>query len=155
MGTVSVDRAIAAPAERVFALLTDLSRMGEWSPENVGGRWIKGATGPALGARFRGRNRNGWRSWSTTCVVTGFEAPTRFAFEVQAGPASVSSWEYQITPTPAGCTVTETWTDRRNPIFAKFAGLVTGVADRPSFTMTSMETTLERLAATAVATTSS
>ena len=52
-------RDIAAPAEKVWILVTDLPRMGEWSPENAGGKWVKGATGPALGAVFKGTNRNG------------------------------------------------------------------------------------------------
>jgi uncharacterized protein YndB with AHSA1/START domain len=153
MTSVSASRAIAAPAERVFALVTELSRMGEWSPENAGGQWIRGSTGPASGARFRGHNRNAKRSWTTTCRVVEFEPPTRFAFDVTAGLARISTWEYRIEPTSSGCTVTETWTDRRNPIVAKLAGMLTGVPDRPSFTTTSIETTLERLDATATATT--
>jgi uncharacterized protein YndB with AHSA1/START domain len=149
MTSVSASRAIAAPAEGVFALVADLSRMGEWSPENLGGRWIKGATGPARGARFRGHNRNGRRSWTTTSHVVEFEPPTRFAFNVTAGPAKISRWEYRIEPTSSGCTVTETWTDQRNLLIAKLAGVVTGVANRPTFTRTSIETTLERLDKTA------
>ena len=58
-------RDIAAPAEKVWALVTDLPRMGEWSPENAGGKWVKGATGPALGSVFQGNNKNGFRRWST------------------------------------------------------------------------------------------
>lgn len=69
-------RDIAAPAEKLWSLVSDLPRMGEWSPENAGGKWVKGATGPALGARFKGNNKNGVRRWSTT--VTSWRAsPTR------------------------------------------------------------------------------
>jgi uncharacterized protein YndB with AHSA1/START domain len=149
MTSVSASRAIAAPAERVFALVTDLSRMAEWSPENIGGRWVKGATGPARGARFIGHNRNGTKSWTTACDVVEFEPPTRFAFEVTAGPVKISRWEYRIEPTASGCTVTETWTDRRNLLIAKLGGVFSGVADRPTFNRTSIEFTLERLDATA------
>ena len=39
----------------------------------IGGRWLGGATGPALGARFHGSNRRGWRRWSTRVVVTACE----------------------------------------------------------------------------------
>src|SRR6202021_1396406 len=56
---------IAAPAEKVWALVSDLPRMGEWSPENAGGKWVKGATGPALGAVFEGTNKHGFRPWAT------------------------------------------------------------------------------------------
>ena len=64
---------IAAPPEKVWALVSDLPRMGEWSPENAGGKWVKGATGPALGAVFEGNNKNGFRRWSTTVTVVGCE----------------------------------------------------------------------------------
>ena len=42
---VVVTKDIAAPAATVWALVSDLPRMGEWSPENCGGQWVKGATG--------------------------------------------------------------------------------------------------------------
>ena len=152
MASVSASLEMAAPAERVFALVTELSRMGEWSPENVGGQWVQGATGPARGARFSGHNRNGKRSWTTTCHVVEFEAPARFAFHVTAGPFRISRWEYRIEPTEAGCRVTETWTDRRNPLMAKLGGVFSGVTDRATFNRTSIESTLLRLRTTASAT---
>jgi hypothetical protein len=46
----------AKPAE-LYDLVTDVTRMGEWSPECVRCVWLDGATGPAVGARFRGSNR--------------------------------------------------------------------------------------------------
>ena len=61
----AASRDIAAPAEKVWELVADLPRMGEWSPENAGGKWMNGSTGPALGAVFKGNNRNGIRRWST------------------------------------------------------------------------------------------
>ena len=68
---------IAAPAETVWALVSDLPRMGEWSPENAGGKWVKGATGPALGAVFEGTNKNGFRRWSTMVTVIACEPGVR------------------------------------------------------------------------------
>ena len=52
---VSVD--IAAPPERVYELVSDIRRMGEWSPECKRCSWARGATGPAVGARFKARNQ--------------------------------------------------------------------------------------------------
>jgi len=49
--------------------------MGEWSPENQGGMWAKGATGPAVGARFSGKNKNGTKAWSTSVEVNVCDAP--------------------------------------------------------------------------------
>ncbi|MFM8383175.1 MAG: SRPBCC family protein, partial [Actinomycetota bacterium] len=60
---VVVTREVAAPPERIWAMVSDLPRMGEWSPENQGGEWLNGATGPAVGVRFKGQNKNGKKSW--------------------------------------------------------------------------------------------
>jgi hypothetical protein len=54
--------------------------MGEWSPENQGGKWAKGATGPAVGAIFKGRNKNGKKSWGTNVKVNACDAPKKFSF---------------------------------------------------------------------------
>ena len=77
---VVVTKDIAAPAATVWALVSDLPRMGEWSPENRGGQWVKGATGPVPGARFKGENRNGDKSWSTDAKVVDAEPGRRFSF---------------------------------------------------------------------------
>ncbi len=109
----AVTRDIASPAEKVWALVSDLPRMGEWSPENTGGRWVKGATGPAVGAVFRGRNRNGFWRWSTDATVVACEPGAVFEFAVSSGPIAVASWRYEFEDTPSGCRVTESWQDHR------------------------------------------
>jgi len=133
---------IAAPPEKVWRLVSDLPRMGEWSPENTGGRWLAGATGPAVGARFRGSNKKGLRRWSTTCVVTAADEGKRFAFDVTYGPLSISTWDYTFSDTGKGTTVVEEWTDRR-PTWMKVAsGPVMGVMDRAAHNQRNMEQTL-------------
>src|ERR1700712_1562430 len=111
--SVSVSREIPAPADQVWALVSDLPRMGEWSPENAGGSWVKGATGPAVGARFKGRNENGKKSWSTAVEVTVCDPSSAFAFKVTSGGLAIATWTYGIEQHAAGCTVTETWQDQR------------------------------------------
>jgi hypothetical protein len=106
-------RQIAAPAEKVWTLVADLPRMGEWSPENTGGRWSKGATGPATGAVFTGKNKNGLRRWSTTVTVTDCQLAKAFEIAVTLGPLAVANWRYEFEDTEGGCTVTESWSDRR------------------------------------------
>jgi hypothetical protein len=117
-------RDIAAPAARVWALVADLPRMGEWSPENVGGKWVKGATGPALGAVFKGRNKRGIRRWSTTVTVIGCEPGQVFEFAVTVGPLAASKWRYEFQDTDGGCRVTESWVDERKPWFAAVGRVV-------------------------------
>lgn len=151
MTSVSVSRDIAAPPARIWELVTDLPRMGEWSPENTGGRWTKGATGPALGAAFEGTNSSGTKTWKTLAKVTSFDEPNRFAWDVVAGPMKIARWAYDIEATSTGSRVTETWTDQRGWLITKLGGFFSGVSDRPSFNQSSMEQTLAALETTAVA----
>ena len=150
--STAVRRDIEAPAHEVFALVSQLSRMGEWSPENVGGTWTKGSTGPALGAVFKGNNRNGVRRWSTTVTVTGFDPDKLFEFAVTSGPLEVAHWRYDFEDTPSGCTVTESFEDRRKPWFA-FVARVMGDHSSEHATQ-EMTRTLDNLAKAAEAATS-
>jgi len=117
----AVSRDITAPADRLWDLVADLPRMGEWSPENAGGKWINGATGPSLGAAFKGNNRNGVRRWSTKVTVVGCEPAKLFEFAVTSGPLEVANWRYEFESVDGGCRVTESWVDKRKPWFATLA----------------------------------
>jgi hypothetical protein len=99
--------------EEVWGLVSDVTRTGDWSPENTGSRWRGGATGPAVGARFQGTNRNGLFYWRTTAVVLAADVGRRFAFDVSAVGVPVSRWEWSMAPAPGGTAVSLDWTDRR------------------------------------------
>ena len=146
---MSVSREVAAPAERVWEMVSDITRMGEWSPENVGGVWLKGATGAQAGARFRGTNRNGKKKWDTMAAVVDADPGRRFSFRVTAAGFKVAEWIYDIEPTATGCRVTETWVDQRGTVARTLGKPVSGVADRAEHNRAGMEQTLERLAAVA------
>jgi uncharacterized protein YndB with AHSA1/START domain len=146
---VSVSRDVAAPADLVWEMVSDLPRMGEWSPENEGGDWIKGATGPVPGAVFRGANRHDRKSWKTVAKVVDAEPGRRLSFRVTAMGVPVALWAYDITPSDGGCTVTESWTDLRPGIFKPLAAKATGVSDRTAHNRSTMEQTLANLAAAA------
>ena len=143
---VSVVREIVAPAERVWAMVAALDQMGEWSPENDGGRWIRGATGPEVGAVFEGRNHIGWRRWRTRVMVIESEPPRRFAFRLRIGPLGGCDWVYDIEPTDGGCRVTESWVDHRTWFLKKVGWAASGVADRATHNRATMDATLDRLA---------
>lgn len=147
MDVISVARDIAAPPDAVFELVTDLCRMGEWSPENEGGEWIDGATGPALGAKFNGKNRHGDKTWTTTCTVTSYEPPSAFAFDVTSGPFAISTWAFYITSTETGCRVVQSATERRNRVIKKLGNMVSGVSERNAHNRSNMEATLAAIAA--------
>ena len=103
---------MAAPAGRVWDVVADITRIGEFSPETFEAEWLDGAAGPAAGARFRGhvrRNGRGPVYW-TTCTVTASDPGREFAFNV-AGPggATLNSWRYELRPGPDGTDVTESF----------------------------------------------
>lgn len=146
---VSVERVIAASPDELWARVADIERMGDLSPESAGGAWLKGATGPAVGAKFKGENQNGKKQWSTTCTVVECEPGRAFAFDVTSGPVKVARWAYRIEPTDGGCKVTETWTDQRGWLPKTLGKSISGVADRAAHNRSTMEATLDRLASVA------
>lgn len=142
--TIRVD----APPHRVWELVSDPTRYGDWSPENTGARWIGGATGPAPDARFRGTNRHGLVRWVTTCTITECEEPRAFAFRVRENRMR---WGYRIEADGAGSRVTE-WRDRDGdpPLIARLF-VLTGIAgrDREQLMVDGMRQTLAALKAAA------
>jgi hypothetical protein len=149
--TLSSATRIEASPSTVYALVSDLTRMGEWSPEATGGQWLGDASGPAEGAKFKGTNAHGAKSWTAVAKVTEATDPTRFAFANVLGPLTVSEWSYDITPLDGGaaCELTETW-KLHQPLLIKLVGkFMTGVADRTEHTRSMIETTLAGIKATA------
>ena len=66
--------------------------------------WVDGATGPAVGAKFRGTNKLGPFKWSTTPTITEFEPDKVFAFD-----AGGTEWRYSFTEADGGTSVTESF----------------------------------------------
>lgn len=153
MREVSVRTDVAAPAALVYDLVSDMPRMGRWSPECEWVRWTGDATGAAVGSTFTGHNRNGWRSWSTHGTVTVADRGSEFAFEVRTVlNLPVSRWSYRFLPRgEASCQVVETTEDRRGRLVTALGRMATGVADRAERNRQTMTTTLERLRAAAEA----
>jgi uncharacterized protein YndB with AHSA1/START domain len=122
--------AIAAPPAVVWDLVTDVTRMPEWSPELFSVRWLSADARPRIGARFKGNNRNAGRRWSTSCTVIAAEAERRFTYRVTYLGLQVSDWSFDILPTAEGCQLTESTADRRGVLMTKLGPAATGVADR-------------------------
>ena len=99
---------VQAPPETVYGIVTDVTRVSQWSPECYQCAWLDGAAGPAVGARFRGRNRRGWLRWVTTCRVSHLENNRVFGFEVVQPVFGVQTrWRYDIEPAPGGALLRE------------------------------------------------
>jgi uncharacterized protein YndB with AHSA1/START domain len=142
---------VAAPGDTVYRLVSDVERMGEWSPECQRCEWLDGGDGAAVGARFRGHNRIGGRRWSTVSTVVAADPGHVFAFRTSALGLPVAEWRYTITPSADGCRVTETWHDARGPLMRAVGRIGTGVRDRAAHNRRGMERTLARLKAAAEA----
>jgi hypothetical protein len=144
----SVTVRFAAPAARVWDLVSDVTRIGEFSPETFEAGWLDGATGPKVGARFRGhvrRNGRGPVYW-TTCTVTVSEPGREFAFAVSGpGGAIVNTWRYRLEPREDGTDVTESFeVPGTRPMRLYWA--VAGRA-RMRTNLTGMRVTLEKMKA--------
>ena len=136
---------IEADPERIYAIVTDVAQMGRLSPECTGGRWLGGATGPAVGASFKGTNKRGFARWSTTNRVVAATPGTEFAFETKQ---SGVRWTYRLQPDGDGTVVTESRAlFKKRPASAKvFTKLLLGGVDEHDDELRAgMQTTLERL----------
>jgi hypothetical protein len=99
---VDVELIVDKEPSAMWDLITDVARIGEWSPECKGGAWLDGGT-PQAGARFEGENHfgNGFIG-TTTCVVTEAQRPSVFEYIVLDGSYSADSpgsiWRYELAP---------------------------------------------------------
>ena len=96
----SVD--IAAPPERVWDVVSDVSRMSEWSPE-CRRIVVLGSPGQGVGTRLLGLNRRGWAVWPTTSKVVRFEPGRAVAWKTRESGAT---WTYELSPTVSGTSLT-------------------------------------------------
>ena len=97
---------INASPEAVYDLVSDLPRMGEWSPENIGGEWQGGGSGK-VGDRYIGHNRTAERAWSVPVLVTIADRGRCFAFVTRPDDGPYVRWTYRLEPSGAGTRVTE------------------------------------------------
>ena len=74
-------RDIAAPPDAVYAAISDVTRMGEWSDECYACEWHEGFDRPKVGATFDGHNRNGDKNWTTQGKVVEADPGRAFTFE--------------------------------------------------------------------------
>ncbi|HUI49389.1 MAG TPA: SRPBCC family protein [Acidimicrobiia bacterium] len=143
----SVTVHMAASAGDIWDLLSDVTRIGRYSPETFEGEWLDGATGPAVGVRFRGhvkRNGKGPIYW-TTCTVLACEPGKEFTFGVGAPDKPLNVWSYTLAPNGEGTDVTESFALAKTPplrLYWALFGWTRGKTNRNG-----MRTTLERVKA--------
>jgi hypothetical protein len=134
---------VDAPPEIVYGVVSDVTRMGDWSPETVRCEWIDGAVGPAVGARFKGKNKRGMARWSTKPKVVVADPGREFAFEINTDVR----WTYRFDAEDTGTRLTESFEMLRDlrPQYAFFERWVMGIKDRRADLERGMAVTLERI----------
>ena len=146
MGTrVEITREIAASPEAVYAAISDVTRMGEWSEECQICVWHEGFSGPVVGAIFDGHNAHGEHHWITQGTVIEAIPGQAFVFECSMFDFHFATWGYAIEPTASGCRVTEWSEDLRPESVMEFSQRTSGVVDRAARNRHTMSGTLERL----------
>ena len=145
IGKATMD--IGASPEALYDLVSDVRRMGEWSPECQRCVWLDGATGPAVGARFKGSNAHGMARWSTKPKVVAAEPGREFAFVIGHLGRDMTKWSYRFEPTSNGTLVTETFEMLADMpwYFALSDRFLMGVKDRHADLEKNMTETLQRL----------
>lgn len=144
---LEISRDIAASPEAVYAAISDVTRMGEWSVECHTCEWHDGVDGPAVGATFDGHNRNGEHEWTTQGTVVEADPGRAFTFECSMYGFHYATWGYRIEPTDGGCRVTEWSEDLRPESALEMSAQISGIDDRTARNRQTISSTLERLAA--------
>ena len=96
---------VASTPEALYNMVSDVTRMGEWSPVCAACWWDDG-DGPRVGGWFTGRNELPERTWETRSQVVAADPGREFAFEVNGGWVR---WSYAFTAVDTGTQVTESW----------------------------------------------
>jgi hypothetical protein len=147
-GTIGkVSTTIGVSPEVLYDLVSDVRRMGGWSPECQRCEWIDGATGPVVGARFKGSNAHGKARWSTKPKVVTADPGREFAFVTAHLGRDMTKWSYVFEPAPDGTVVTESFEmlTAMPWYFAVVDRYLMGVKDRQADLEKNMTETLQRL----------
>lgn len=142
---ISASVEVAAAPEKVWQVVSDVTRMPEWSPE-LRRLVVIGSPKQGEGARMLGINRRGWAVWPTTSRVVRFEPHKAVAWKTRESGAT---WTYELEPTGSGTRLT----GRRDlPGFTVgtkvMAPLIGGAEGHDGELADGIRTTLERIKAT-------
>lgn len=88
---------IQAAPDRVWALVSDLPRISEWSPQVIKTVVLGGPL--QQGSRLINLNRKGLLVWPTRATVVRFEPGREIAWRIKENDAT---WSFTLEPTGAG-----------------------------------------------------
>lgn len=145
--TVSVERVIKAPAEKVFALLTDAAKHasfdGSGSVNHAAQQSVPLSMGSTFAMAMKGRKETLFIPYRTTNTVIEYEPDRRIAWQTfgLGGLIGGRIWRYELLPAEGGTLVRETWDVSRD----KQKRMITS-GSMPKLTADGMRATLARIA---------
>lgn len=106
--TTEVSRVIAATPAELWPYVSDIDLPARFSSEFQGAEWLDGATGPAIGARFRGTNEHPAAGrWQVECTIVEFEPERMLGWEVAGPDGAAAQWRFTLEPVEGGTLVTQ------------------------------------------------
>jgi uncharacterized protein YndB with AHSA1/START domain len=132
-----VEVVVDATVPQVWAVVSDVTRVGEWSHECCGAGWLGDSDRPVPGARFQGRNRAGeagWVRWGRTCEIVAVDPPREIVWRTvptRVIPDS-TEWRIRLEPDDGGTRITQSFDVIRVPRFHDwlFSRLIPAHRDR-------------------------
>ena len=144
----SVTVHMAAPPQRIWELVSDVTKIGKYSPETFEAEWLDGATGPAVGAKFRGHVKRNRQVPDLLDDVHGARERSgpRVRFRRRAGSDKpLNIWRYRLEPSGDGTDVTESFELANTPPLRLYWALFGWARGRTN--RNGMRTTLEAVKA--------
>ena len=106
--TTEVSRTIAATPAELWPYVSDIDLPARFSSEFRGAEWLDGATGPSLGARFRGTNEHPVVGrWQVECTIVEFEPERVIGWKVAGPDGAAAQWRFTLEPVEGGTLVTQ------------------------------------------------
>jgi len=145
--TVSVERVIKAPPDKIFALLADAGKHasfdGSDSVNHASQASVPLSMGTKFGMAMRGRKQTLFIPYRTTNTVIEYEPDRRIAWKTTAlgGLMGGRIWRYELNPADGGTLVRETWDVSED----KQKSMITS-GSMPEQTENGIHETLERIA---------
>ena len=99
---------VAASPETIWVVVSDVTRVGQWSGECRGCTWLGDARAVVPGARFKGRNRRGGTGWTRLNEVVKADRARELVWRtVPSGPYPDSvEWHLSLAEQETGTRVT-------------------------------------------------
>lgn len=136
---------VEADASVLYGMVSDLPRIGEWSPECERVEWEGEVGDPSEGTTFVGHNAVGPGRrirYSRHGSVLVAEPGREFTFITDEGGRPSTVWRYTFTPIAGGTRVTESYEVKWIPVWARVLDVPT---NRHKELVQNMQTTLRNL----------